>query len=74
MPQTKEEWIKVANDFNRKWNFPFCLGALGKHFNTSIQLYVYAYFFFQLQMVSTSLLKVKKSMDRICLITRDLTA
>nr|XP_029728866.1 putative nuclease HARBI1 isoform X1 [Aedes albopictus] len=32
MPQTKEEWVKIANDFHKKWNFPFCLGALdGKH-------------------------------------------
>lgn len=31
-PSTKEEWRKIANDFNEKWNFPHCIGAIdGKH-------------------------------------------
>lgn len=34
MPNTEEEWIKIAYDFNAKWQFPNCLGALdGKHVN-----------------------------------------
>ncbi|XP_017471064.1 PREDICTED: uncharacterized protein LOC108362542 isoform X2 [Rhagoletis zephyria] len=32
MPQTSNEWHIVANEFERKWNFPHCLGAIdGKH-------------------------------------------
>jgi hypothetical protein len=30
---TKEDFRKIAEDFNLKWNLPFCLGAIdGKHF------------------------------------------
>lgn len=32
MPSSAEEWLQVANEFERKWNFPHCIGALdGKH-------------------------------------------
>lgn len=32
MPKTSEEWKKIAVQFDKKWNFPHCLGALdGKH-------------------------------------------
>jgi len=32
LPQTTDEWLKIAHDFNEKWNFPHCLGAIdGKH-------------------------------------------
>lgn len=32
VPNTAEEWIRIANDFNSKWHFPNCIGALdGKH-------------------------------------------
>lgn len=28
----EEEWLKRADEFNKKWNFPNCIGALdGKH-------------------------------------------
>jgi hypothetical protein len=31
-PQTKEEWLRVAQQYDVKWNFPHCIGALdGKH-------------------------------------------
>eukprot|EP00795_Rhopilema_esculentum_P005730 gene5730-10984_t len=31
-PESKEEWKKIADDFESQWNFPHCLGALdGKH-------------------------------------------
>lgn len=32
MPQTSDEWKLVAANFEEKWNFPHCVGALdGKH-------------------------------------------
>nr|CAI5821160.1 unnamed protein product [Callosobruchus analis] len=27
-PRTAEEWLKVAEDYEEKWNFPHCIGAL----------------------------------------------
>ena len=31
-PESEVEWKNIAKDFNRKWNFPHCLGAIdGKH-------------------------------------------
>ena len=32
MPNSVPEWKLIANDFEQKWQFPNCLGALdGKH-------------------------------------------
>lgn len=32
VPNSREEWKQIAQDFERKWNFPHCLGAVdGKH-------------------------------------------
>ncbi|CAG5035770.1 unnamed protein product [Parnassius apollo] len=31
-PQSKEDWIEIANGFGTRWNFPHCVGAVdGKH-------------------------------------------
>jgi hypothetical protein len=31
-PRTRNEWEKIADDFNNKWHFPHCIGAVdGKH-------------------------------------------
>lgn len=32
MPETADDWRLIAENFNDKWNFPLCLGAIdGKH-------------------------------------------
>lgn len=32
MPSTEADWKKIATDFEQKWNFPHCIGAIdGKH-------------------------------------------
>ena len=31
-PDSEEEWLVIATEFNDKWNFPHCLGPIdGKH-------------------------------------------
>ncbi|XP_054259561.1 uncharacterized protein LOC128984283 [Macrosteles quadrilineatus] len=33
VPNTVEEWMKIQRNFEAKWNFPLCVGAIdGKHF------------------------------------------
>lgn len=32
MPQNEHEWLQIAREFEIKWQFPHCLGAIdGKH-------------------------------------------
>jgi hypothetical protein len=32
MPQSIEEWKAISQEFEEKWNFPHCVGAMdGKH-------------------------------------------
>lgn len=32
MPNSPQEWLQVANNFYKRWNFPHCLGSIdGKH-------------------------------------------
>ncbi|XP_044750572.1 protein ALP1-like [Coccinella septempunctata] len=32
VPKTNAEWVNVSDEFERKWNFPNCIGAIdGKH-------------------------------------------
>lgn len=32
MPNTQELWLQISEDYEKKWNFPHCIGALdGKH-------------------------------------------
>lgn len=48
MPSDTNSWLKIAFDFEEKWNFPHCIGALdGKHillqapFNTGTEFFNY---------------------------------
>jgi uncharacterized protein (UPF0128 family) len=32
LPSSEEQWKVTANEFDRRWNFPHCIGTLdGKH-------------------------------------------
>ncbi|KAH8412929.1 hypothetical protein KR009_006849 [Drosophila setifemur] len=31
IPRTEEEWLRIACDFQKFWNFPHCLGAVDGH-------------------------------------------
>jgi hypothetical protein len=34
VPSSREQWLKIANEFQEKWQFPHCVGAIdGKHIN-----------------------------------------
>ncbi|GBP42608.1 hypothetical protein EVAR_87159_1 [Eumeta japonica] len=33
MPETPEQWLVVANDYDSLWNFPHCLGAIDGSFD-----------------------------------------
>lgn len=41
-PEIKEEnWLRIANDFATKWNFPHCIGAIdGKHIIIQVNRYL----------------------------------
>lgn len=31
-PESEEEWLKISNEYENKWNFPHCLRSMdGKH-------------------------------------------
>lgn len=32
MPDTEENWLKIADKYEKQWNFPHCVGSIdGKH-------------------------------------------
>ena len=34
LPKTSKEWLKISSDFEARWDYPYCLGAInGKHIN-----------------------------------------
>ncbi|XP_037303438.1 protein ALP1-like [Manduca sexta] len=45
-PSTEEEWLSIAQEFNEKWNFPNCIGAVdGKHCVIQAPINSGSYFF-----------------------------
>ena len=37
-PESINEWLNIANEFEENWNFPNCLGATdGKHVAMNVQ-------------------------------------
>ena len=52
IPMTESEWLKISDDFFKKWQFPHCIGAMdGKHIaiqappNSGSLYYNYKHFF-----------------------------
>ena len=52
LPDSKEKWLSVAKEFEEKWQFPNCVGAIdGKHvplinpFNSGSTYFSYKSFF-----------------------------
>lgn len=52
MPQTQQEWLQISDEYEKKWNFPHCLGSMdGKHcaiqcpMNTGSDYFNYKSFF-----------------------------
>lgn len=37
---TRDGWLKISYEFQEKWNFPNCIGALdGKHISIIVSLF-----------------------------------
>lgn len=46
MPQTKNNWLEIANEFKKKWNFLHCVGSMdGKHIQIQAPINSGSYFF-----------------------------
>lgn len=52
MPSSPNEWIRIAEQFEKTWNYPNCIGAMdGKHIvlqspvNSGSEFYNYKSFF-----------------------------
>ena len=46
MPKTEAQWRNIAKEFEDKWNFPNCIGALdGKHINMTCSRNSGSYYF-----------------------------
>ncbi len=46
MPSSDEEWGAIAHEFNEKWNFANCIGAMdGKHVQIQAQANSSSYYF-----------------------------
>ena len=36
----KESWLRIANEFEKKWDFPHCIGAIdGKHVVIQVSIF-----------------------------------
>jgi hypothetical protein len=45
-PRTEEKWKQIASNFEKRWNFPYCLGAVdGKHIEIVLPPGSGSYFF-----------------------------
>lgn len=54
---TEDNWRRIANEFEEKWNFPNCLGAIdGKHIVLQVNLFILIIFYLKNFFVKNCLL------------------
>lgn len=40
-PPNEETWLRIASEFEKKWNFPHCIGAIdGKHVVIQVRFFL----------------------------------
>lgn len=56
--KTTEEWLHIANEFEERWNFNHCIGAIdGKHVIIEVILLINAIFTIHILEITSLILK-----------------